>query len=314
MTTVQRQTGPHPELRSWVAPVDRLLAGYDADAYTLPEELMTARGALRRVQASITNLKAPPDPGLVVGELAAVVTTGSGPIKTADIGKRLVDAEAAVEQHAASLHVLRQAEASTASALRNIMETLAEEIVTEHLRPALEETLASVRELAPALGGATSPDELLRSDEAAREAWFGLDALAGRWRQIRTAYTDSIYRSVFGPEVGVSDLDLRTQLAYRNAYALPKADNRTDIAAPSRPPLYMVWLIDGAGGVVPEPWLPLPADVEQALREARERVKAEQAAGVAAARSRSAAAERKDTGEREQREAKAEPGPWGSNR
>jgi hypothetical protein len=308
MTDAFRQTRSHPDLQRWMMPVEVLFQGHAAGAYTLPEQLIEDRAALHRVQSALSKLSAPPDPAVVVEELATAAASAAT-IKTADLGKKMRAAEDAVDEHLATLHVLRQIETKAGAAVRQTMDQLAYDIADEHLRPAADGVLAEAGELAPKLSGAVTLEAVFRSgDEAGRKAWFELEGLADRWRLIRAAYVEALYRHVFKGDMNANELDLRSLLAYRNWYELPKAPNSVDVQTPTEPAAFMVWLVTGVDGVTPKPWMPLPDEVEQAIEASREHAKA--ASGVAEARSAMVAGVRKEEREREQREAKRKPGVW----
>lgn len=128
-----------------------------------------------------------------------------------------------------------------------------------------------------------------------------------RFRAIRDAY-DLVYSAVFKDEVEVLSLDLRDLLAFRNYDQLPKGQGGRE-AIPAGHTQAMVWLVSGSGGVQPEPWLPLPDDIEHALEAARQRVRDRQVGGWQAAQKRTAAAKAREAAEQEQRD-KATKSPW----
>jgi hypothetical protein len=214
------------------------------------------------VQSAIAAVVLPPDPAEAANTLASEVTGESVPT---DLGKKLLAAEAKHEAANAQKQVLRLAETKAGSELYSEFVARAEEIVTEHLRPALDQTLEMAGKLAPKLKGASSTDELLRAnDEDARKAWLELgERLLPRFRAIREGY-DLVYSAVFAEEVGASSLDLRDLLAFRNFDQLPKGQGGR-VAGPTDQVQSMVWLVTGSGSVTPEPWLPLPDEIEDAL-------------------------------------------------
>jgi hypothetical protein len=220
-----------------------------------------------------------------------------------------LEAEGKYEAARAQLQLLRLVETRLGSDLNSEFVGRAEEIVTEHLRPALDKILKKAGKLAPKLGGAITPDALLRSaDEGARKASVELgEDLFQRYVAIRSAY-GLVYSGAFKDEVGISDLDLHDLLAYRNFDQLPKQQGR--VATPPTPVQLMVWLVSDSEGIRPEPWLPLPHDVEDAIEAARRRVRDQQVGGWQAAQQRTAAAKAREAAEQEQRD-KATKSAWG---
>jgi hypothetical protein len=214
---------------------------------------------------------------------------------------KLLAAEAKHEAARAQLQMLRLVEAEVAGKLSTEFVDEAENIVEGHLRPALGDTLETAGKLASKLEGVGTTDELLRTEnEAARKAWLEIERLFPRYRAIREA-CDAVYSSVFQDEVGVSSLDLRDVLIFRNLDQLPKgSDGR--VAVPSRQVQVMVWLVSESKGVRPEPWLPLPEEIIAALEEAKDRNRDKQVAAFQGAQARTAAAARREVGEQEQRD------------
>jgi hypothetical protein len=297
-----RQIEVHQEMRRWLRPVERVIAGRESGRYSLPEELITANERLWTIRRGIGGVALPPDPTAAAAELAA--NAAAEEQVPGDLGKKLLKAESRFEEARAQLQVLRLTETQTARQLRDLFDYLSESMVVEHLRPALDEVLAEVGKLAPKLNGATTPEAIFRLEDptAARQVWFDLEAQATRYGAIRAAY-DALFSSVFEGELAVSGADLRGRLEYRNFHELPRSQGRLDV--PSEQAGFMIWLVSSEPR--PEPWLPLPDEVEGALRADRERVREQQqwprAAGVES--------QRREMQEQEAREAKAEPfGGW----
>ena len=308
MTDPIRQTRSHHDLAGWIRPVEVLFAGHEAGAYELPERLTGARAHLHRVQAALRKYGPHDDPNVAIAELATAAAT-SATIK-GDLGKRVLEIEAAVEEALAQRHVLFAAEAAAAQKVAGTLAAEAEAIVEDCLQPALDTVMAEAGANVPKLDGAITADKVFRADEPAREAWFALEELFDRYRLIRAAYGDAIYRHVFREEIDVNQLDLRTLLAFRNWFELPKARDGVSLAMPSERAPFMAWLVTGEpGGVKPEPWLPLPDDVEEAIGVATEHARAKQQGARARVQSEMTVFKRAEHRKREQRESTQVPGP-----
>jgi hypothetical protein len=302
---IQRQLAQNQEMRRWLRPVERLIEGNEHGHYALPENLTAAMAHLRTVQDAVGGVALPPNPVEAATKFAGTVR--EAPIPD-DLGKKLLRAETRHEEALAQLQVLRLAETQAALELRNLVDANAEDIVTEGLRPALEEVLAEGAKLAPKLEGATTPEAIFRLADptAARKVWFALEAQAARYGALRAAY-DALFGSVFQGELSVMGADLHGLLQFRNFHALPRARDRVRVDTPNAPAEFMVWLMTSEPR--PEPWLPLPDEVEVALRQARERVREQQATGFPGAAG--IAARRREAQEQEERQRGAEPvGGW----
>jgi hypothetical protein len=303
--TMQRELRQNQNLRTWLRPVEDIFKG--TGAYTLPAELVAAKERYDGVETALAQANAaiPPEPYAAAQQLADAVQDGECPT---DLGRRQLQAEDEHEQANAQIQILRLVETRIGSELYDAFRNGGEEIVIEHLRPALDETLRKAGKLAPKLKGISSTDALMRAeDEGAHKAWLELERLFPRYRAIRDGY-DLVYSAVFSDGVGVSGLDVGDLLAYRNFDQLSKGP-RGRVATPTSPAQVMVWLVTESGGVRPEPWLPLPDDIEDALEAARKRVRDQQVSGYQAAQKRTARAQAHEAEEQAQRD-KATKSPW----
>src|SRR5205085_572011 len=102
------------------------------------------------------------------------------------------------EREVAEIMILRQVVAGARDRLGALVRDLAEEIVVQHLRPALEDVLSAAENTAPALAGARTMEEVLRSDdrERAGAAWQRLGELGLRFAEIRATY-EGLHRLCF---------------------------------------------------------------------------------------------------------------------
>jgi hypothetical protein len=138
------------------------------------------------------------------------------------------------------------------------------------------------------------------------KAWHELAALHDRYRAIRDVY-DAVFKAVFGAELEVVSPEMGGLVRYRAWYALDKIHGLPIM--PGEPAAIMVWLV--AGEPPPEPWLPLPDEIEPVISESAERVREEQVARFNAARDRRAAADRERRDEQEERDRVSTPiGGW----
>lgn len=161
-----------------------LFAGYDADAYTLPADLLAARGAVQRLQAAVT--AEPPTPAAARDQLVHDMV---------DAARTDAPLPALTEYHQATA---RHADWMTRSlALQDAVGVaegqlqLTDEIITEHLRPALADVERDLARLASVLPEGVT-DRFLSSPSAtqkARQAWSDLEHVARRYEAIMRAHS-----------------------------------------------------------------------------------------------------------------------------
>ena len=160
-----------------------LFAGCDAGHYTLPTELLTARAAVQRLRAA-----APAEPTTpaqahqkYLHSLVAAARAGED-MPSATGYRRAANHHADWQAFCVALH--------EAVALAESDLVVSDDIITEHLRPALGEVQRDLARLGAILP-ADASDGFLASVSAtqqARRAWSELEHLAARYSAIRRAY------------------------------------------------------------------------------------------------------------------------------
>lgn len=243
-----------------------LFRGAAAGAYTLPDDLLALE---RRARGAVDALAAPdngPTLNRTRGEYhqALVSAIDAG----AELPDPIVLAEAEARDRALAERrrlLVDLAEAAQSSVVAGV-QAQADELIVDHLRPALDEALEGAGAVADKLG-ATLPttDELLNGTDANRKAYKTLRALAGRYRALRSA--QSLVVAVSGKpkdDTGGLFVELRNLPDVwpgRRAIAVNPA-----AAAPPWPDDELgrlLWLVTSDA----EPWMPTAADQDAVFRK-----------------------------------------------
>lgn len=167
----------------------RLFAGYDAGHYTLPERLVNLRDALTRL-AAMPQLVEPPHPDTVWPELvrqAAAEFAAGKPVL--DPSKRMASARAAVVAYQEQGQIRAEVERTLTEALDGSIRGAADEVIRDHLQPALIPVRDAMEEAAKRLPLNANTADVLAADEKAREAWLRLDKAATQYDALRTAWS-----------------------------------------------------------------------------------------------------------------------------
>jgi hypothetical protein len=248
-----------------------LFRGAQAAAFTIPAELTTAA----RIQSTATDLRkaagqrrhaAERSQSVVLAADAVLeaLEAGTPPDIDAALGNALDEERAAQLAETVAIEVERRAQASSASTVNDLAET----VLVDHLRPALAETVDAARKLAPSLAG-LDPDNvqaLLDAPKAAQDARRRLVGLADRRTAIYAA-ADGLGYWLGEPQHDDDGAFRR----YRNAGALwgrqwpirIQSQARGLYPWPAGPLANLVWAATSEA----VPWLPLPAEEDEALAE-----------------------------------------------
>jgi hypothetical protein len=304
---MNRDERPHLELRRVTAPVLKAFKQAERAGVALPEELRAARARFETVEQAIAAVVWPPDPKTAAAALAGDLE-GAEEIPD-DLGERLMRAEADHEAARAQTQVLRKAEWTAGRALARVFAEAAEEIVTDCLRPRLQEVLDEAAALVPVLKGARDPNALVEvNDQAAFKAWSALGLLFERYCGLREVY-DAVFNSVLSRELDQTVPNMGGLVRYRNYPDLPAEHGITIV--PEQNAAVMAWLVGGGGGggVVPEPWMPLPDQLGPTVAARRAAVKERIGAGHRKIRAAQHVAGQAERDQRDARAAKRQ-SPW----
>lgn len=234
----------------------RLIDSANAGHYTLPEQVTRHITALDRLNAATLppmGAEGPAHHQLVDNMVAAALAGKPLPDATG-----VLDARRADERAAAMVQAHTQAVDRTAQGIGATITDMAEQILVDHLRPALAETVDAGRALVAALGGAQlDPVELLRADAKARNAYFAVDDQVVRYDAIRTA--QDVLRPLAGPPQVDTDLMFTELKNYTEVFPLHAQRHRTpERPWPTERKQRFMWLVDPAHGA--ELWMPTPAE------------------------------------------------------
>lgn len=245
-----------PEYNKLVA----VLSGADQGYYSLPAAVVDARVALARLQAA-----APPVPSVTPGSAARALTTAllaaaGTPKPSWPSADAVVEERRAEEASAAWRAAHQQAEEIAAGAVVALVFDLADELLTEHLRPALTEVLAAVGEQTAAFAPVAefTDAQLLAAESKYRDAALAIDREIQRLDAVRRAQgvlsggrcvqdVDGAFSELSNPlEVWGARWGGRHQHAY--------------VPWPTGPRQRLAWLASSNA----KPWMPTPAERDQA--------------------------------------------------
>jgi len=250
----------NPNLRR----LEHVFAGAAGGVFDLPQRVRAAVDAVDRLVAEQVRVRALPESLadlVLVEEITAAAKAGKGRFPTAD---KLVVADQERRARAAYDAALAQSLDELENQVENAVVGCADEIVSEHLRPALAEVMVEVSEIAELLAPyGLDHAALLEAPEPARKARRQLDAVAARYTALRNA------QSALG--------SLREQPQIE-AGKLFEIRNRTDLCAglragapwPDDTVAKLIWFADHHAEV----WMPTPAERETAALDEIEAVKA----------------------------------------
>jgi hypothetical protein len=268
-----------------------LFAGADAAHYTLPDKLRELRQARDRTAEWYSAAAHAIDPAALddaVRQTAAAVADQArrGDL-AADWAKPIHAAHDDVERRRLELEPLRRAAELAERELSAAVVDGGDEIILDHLRPALAEVIDSVREL----GGAVlelpleDPAALVALDDARAKVFRRARALEQRYKSIRRAQ-----QALMALADVRGELHCFAMVNPVEVYGEDRLYNRnlgSGSPAPKGSPIrYLVWIATGLGGqgeVAPEPWIPTASTLiaaEEALRERRQWSDRSQTLGV----------------------------------
>ncbi|MCG3039184.1 hypothetical protein L7D48_01115 [Streptomyces sp. S1A] len=242
-------------------PCPPLFDGHTAGAYTLPDELTKLRDTYTAVQAQ--PYPEPPENPWEVIQRVAVET-----VDAVHHGKPLPDpaqieaARAAERVHQDVLDMLQQCLDIAARRVSSALHTMAEDIITEHLRPAHDQTVEAFRDALAVLRahGEIRPRHLLTAPPKVRKAAEQLDVLAERYDRIHAARS-----ALWSKGVRCTEDPQNKYGAVRNYHALHPVR-----LAMARAPWhglstrdFLIWMHDHGGQL----WLPTPDEQAQAVAD-----------------------------------------------
>lgn len=262
-----------PATRQQRAQLNNIMAGAEAGHYTLPAALHAALRAEAYVKTQLAEARGRQLAlGVLDGTIEAlaqeVVDAAGAGKPLADLAERIAQAEAAERLARLEMSVLEMA--TDAASSRVIYGTRGATIIAEHLRPALVETLATVRAAAPKLGNVdpARPETALRASEASRKALVAIEDAVVRYQALRRARWAAATLDG-GPAHDTAGwyAELRQPDALNVPLGGP-ADR--PMPWPEHPAARLIWLATVAAE---QTWMPTPAEQDQAFAEWNERTR-----------------------------------------
>lgn len=266
--------------RTTSKPYADLLRGADGGAYTLPKTVDVARRGVDELARAIATVAGTAVPEVVRADRAESI------VEQAIAEGRLPDdygvddviaARAAVERRDDVLAMLTLAHEGAVDRFRAIVAEHSDTIVVDHLRPAFDQVLTTLRRIAPKLAGMpiagdTGARAWRDADSPQRAAYRALDELVPRLAMIRAGHSDVLNGQwrASGGEHGIGVFGHQPESAIyrsiRNVDALwpPKTRRRDAAPWPTEPREHALWLVAGEA----EPWLPTFAEETAVYRAA----------------------------------------------
>lgn len=241
-------------------PCQTLYAGHDAGHYTLPEDVLKARETYRGVEA-MPWPKPPRNPWETVADVATeTVDAIHNGTKLPDV-QRIEQARAAERIYQDALDMMGACLDLASQRAETTLREHSMGILTDHLRPAHDQTWQSYRDAHRTLQeyGETEPRRLLSAPSKVRKASDTCDLMADRYAAIREAYGDLRIRC----GLACPDDPNGKYAAIRNYHQLSPSR-----LAMARPPWhamstrhYLDWMAEHGGQL----WMPTPDEQRQAL-------------------------------------------------
>jgi hypothetical protein len=166
----------------------RVFAGYAAGFYTLPDRLIQLHDALHRL-ADVPLPVEPVEPDEVWAELleeAATEFVAGKPLL--DPAKRMTAARAGVVAWQEQGQMRAELERRLNAALDGGVSSARDEIIRDHLQPALVRVRDAIETATKVLPAHVSTADLLSAGDKARAAWLQLDQAAALYDGLRTAW------------------------------------------------------------------------------------------------------------------------------
>jgi hypothetical protein len=236
----------------------------DAGEWSLPQDVLTARGTHGRILNAISN--APPAP---LGPYESLVVAA---LRADDPGRldvnSLLDHQLATAERDHRLQVLRTALDRAAQDLTDAVRDGADHIITEHLTPALTKLWAEISKAVKTLGDLDPADitAMLNAPDKTRQAYLELDFLAARYNRLRGAWSRVPVESC---EHDTRGEHTEFEVGIHAVWPDGKRVSHLPAATPPWPTNdggkgRLIWLVR-AGAV---PWLPTPAQRDAAWKTA----------------------------------------------
>lgn len=160
----------------------------DADdgLFTLPVEITTMRTVVLALDAERDRVADDrPDPVKARADLTCAYLAAAAGQQDWPDASAVLEVERAAQAHTVRSTTLDAARVTAAGDLMGAVDDLAEQLITEHLRPAFAAALTDLRAASEVLPEDPSGDVLLRAPDKVRKAWLNLDDVTSRLLRAR---------------------------------------------------------------------------------------------------------------------------------
>lgn len=235
----------------------------EAGHYSLPVELLDSFSTSQRIRALEVPPTPPLDPETAAARVVADLTAGREPDLLA-VGRAVSEATAGGQVFDQTQRILGLAIEQAGDAATQLAADLTERIITEHLRPALEDVHEQARQAAAVLAGhSLDPASLLAAPAKVRNAYLALGPLVSRRSAILTARRGANSTGQRTAQHDVSGLFalFRRPLAFFPHWRLPA--QIPSLPIPDDPTEALLWLVSDEAAAA-KPWLPTVAEQDAA--------------------------------------------------
>jgi len=249
--------------RAAITQLEVLVSAAEESGYSLPEALVAAYDTL----VAVKGLTIPTPPTLDVHTAAAraITATAAGkPVDLLALAGEAAEAQLGRQRYEQAQLILALAIEQAGERAQHLASDIVEQVITQHLRPALEQVHAQAREAGAALGDySLDAHTLLAAPAKVRAAYLKLPELVARsaaiWKARRLINT-------LGYHVAQYDV-MGLYAEFERPLALSpqwKPPMRTPpIPAPADPGERLLW-VAGPEGAIGRPWLPTVAQQDAA--------------------------------------------------
>ena len=243
--------------------LEALVTSADAGGYTVPPELTAAYDTLVAVKALVIPPPQALDPDTAAARIVTATADGK-PVDLMALAAEVAEIELGKQRHEQALHIMALAIEQAGERAQHLASDIVEQVITQHLRPALEQVYEQTREVAAALAGQPlDTDALLAAPAKVRAAYLRLPELLARRSAIFTArrWINTLgYREAKHDGTGLYS-EFERPLALSPQWKPPM--RTPPIPAPADPTARLLWVV-GPEGAIGRPWLPTVAQQDAA--------------------------------------------------
>ena len=244
----------------------RLFEPVDRGELALPEEVLTARATVQRLNTALRALT-PPVEAQVPRDAAIRAALESPDPMIVDVSG-ILDHERHVAEFNQRRQILTRALEIADAELTGVLEDFADEIVTDFVRPTGQRLWAEITKQVKCLDGIDpiTTDAMLRAPDRARRAYLELDALAGQYARSREAWSPLPEGQQTEHDTQGDHAEFRAGLCTvmgPNWRGSPTAPNRPKPPWRDDPRGRLIWLVRNEH----IPWWPTGADRDAAWME-----------------------------------------------